>query len=193
MNKAKAAAEALNGNGRRRRDGANGTGENRAKDGSGRAVRATPRNGRGRSELDAAIQHYSEVYEFAPVGYVTLDRGGRIEAANLFACKLLNTSRDALVGSPFSLHVMREDLDRFLRHLFRCRKGEPRVEPSLHLRKSGGETISVLLSTTPTDALVSNGSRAFPTAIVDLSERERAERELREKEQELERIVTQTT
>ncbi|HZR78493.1 MAG TPA: PAS domain S-box protein [Chthoniobacterales bacterium] len=187
MNKAKAAAEALKVNGRRRRNGANGTRGNGGNNGSSRGDRVRPRHGRGRSELDAAIQDYSDVYEFAPVGYVTLDGRGRIEAANLFACRLLNTTRDHLVANPFSLYVTREDLDLFLRHLFRCRKGEPRVETNLHLRKVGGETLSVFLSSTP-----SEGSRAFPTTIVDLSERERAERELREKEQELERIVTQT-
>src|SRR5204863_9707331 len=35
------------------------------------------------NELDQAVQRYIELYDFAPIGYVSMDRVGRIEEVNL--------------------------------------------------------------------------------------------------------------
>jgi len=145
-----------------------------------------------RDELEEAIRRYTDLYEFAPVGYITFDRAGRIDQANLAACELLGTHRKSLIGAPLSLWVDREDLSLLLGHLVRCRAGENRVETNLHLKKGRAEATSVLLSSTPMSGAFQDGSQFFQTAIVDLTERERAEQALRAKEVELEQIVTQT-
>jgi PAS domain S-box-containing protein len=150
-----------------------------------RAVRAD------RNELEEAIRSYANLYEFAPVGYVTFDRAGRIEQANIAACELLRAKRESLIGAPFSLWVIPEDLSLLLAHLVRCRHGQPRVETTLHLKRGRYEAASVLLSSTSTSD-VRDGAQVFQTAIVDLTERERAEAAVRAKEAELELIVTQT-
>src|SRR5882762_10957583 len=36
-----------------------------------------------KTELEAAIQRFVDLYDFAPVAYVSFDRAGRIEEANL--------------------------------------------------------------------------------------------------------------
>ncbi len=187
MNKAKKAIPGTGKtNGRGRASGSNGA---RPSDG---------RNGsrvdhfKGPSELEEAIRRYSDLYEFAPVGYITFDRGGRIDQANLAACELLRAKRQYLVGAPFSLWVPREDLSLFLGHLVRCRAGESRVDTNLHLQRGRSESLFVLLSSTPTANIPLQGGRFFQTAIIDLTERERAEEALRAKEKELEQIVTQT-
>ncbi len=48
------------------------------------------------NELDQAVQRYIELYDFAPVGYVSLDRVGRIEEVNLAAVQMLGRSRRSL-------------------------------------------------------------------------------------------------
>src|SRR5206468_1596280 len=52
--------------------------------------------------------------------------------------------------------------------------------------------ISVLLSSTATLSLMKDGARLYQTAIFDLTERKAADAALREKEAELQLIVTQT-
>src|SRR5215469_2815908 len=64
---------------------------------------------------------YTDLYDFAPVAYVTMDRSGRIEEANLAAAQLFGVPRDRLIGMPFALFVWREDSPLFLHHLLRCR------------------------------------------------------------------------
>ena len=72
-----------------------------------------------KSELEAAVQRFVDLYDFAPIAYVSFDRAGRIEEANLAATELLGVPRDLLIGRPFAFYVA--DLDSFLRHLLYCR------------------------------------------------------------------------
>ncbi len=46
-----------------------------------------------RNQLEAALTHYTELYDFAPVGYLTLDRRGVIQQLNLAAERLLADNR----------------------------------------------------------------------------------------------------
>ena len=149
-----------------------------------------------RRVLKETQNRYSDLYELAPIGFVTLDRLGRIEEVNKMAVTTLGRSRHTLLRSPFSLYVERNDLDSFFRHLLRCKQGQhhvERVETELRLKSSGREPIPVLLSTTPVSAAIKDGIVLFQTAIVDLTERKRAEEQIRESEEQLRAIIQQAT
>src|SRR5438270_9160960 len=77
--------------------------------------------GDSKNELEAAIQRYADLYEFAPIAYLSLDRFGRIEESNPAAISLLERTRKQLLGVPFILRVVKEDSELFLRSLRRCR------------------------------------------------------------------------
>ena len=51
-----------------------------------------------RGELEKQLEKYSDLYNFAPVGYFTLDRAGTILEANLTGARLLGVERSRLVG-----------------------------------------------------------------------------------------------
>src|SRR5262249_40083353 len=101
--------------------------------------RSVPRPALSNEELEFAIQRYVELFDFAPVAYMTFDRTGRIEEANLAATTLLGRTRKNLVGSPASLFVWPEDLSLFLGHLLRCRSQRGRVQTELRLKGLGGK------------------------------------------------------
>ena len=129
-----------------------------------------------KNELEAAVQRYVDLYELAPVAYVSLDRLGRIEESNLAAIALLQRTRKQLVGAPFILRVVKADSELFLRHLLRCRSSKTRVETELHLKNQHGDPIPVQLSSTPSTSSMKNGVRLYQTAIIDLRERKAAEK-----------------
>jgi PAS domain-containing protein len=52
--------------------------------------------------LEAARDDYAELYDFAPVGYLSLDRNGLIHKLNLTAAKLLGRERANLLHKPFT-------------------------------------------------------------------------------------------
>lgn len=58
-----------------------------------------------RGQLESALSHYTELYDFAPVGYFTLDRRGVIRQLNLHAARLLGSNRSALIGQAFSSFI----------------------------------------------------------------------------------------
>ena len=130
-----------------------------------------------KTELESAVQRYVDLYDFAPIAYVSFDRSGRLEEANLAATELLGTSRDSLIGRPFAFYVA--DLDSFLRHLLHCRTSQPEVKTELLLKNKKGEKIPAILLSTAIDSTTKNGAQLYQTAIVDLSERKRAEEALR--------------
>jgi PAS domain S-box-containing protein len=137
------------------------------------------------TELEQAIQRYVDLFDFAPIGYVTFDRVGRIEEINFAAVELLGRSRKQLIGIAFAVCVAREDTQLFLTHLLQCRTSARPVVTELNLKHPDGEKIPVLLSSTATTALMKDGARLYQTAIFDLTERKRAEDALRESQQRL--------
>ena len=131
-----------------------------------------------KNELEAAIQRYADLYEFAPIAYVSLDRFGRIEESNLAAISLLERTRKQLLGAPFTLRVVKQDSELFLRHLRRCRSSKSRVETELCLKNRHGDAIPVQLSSSPSTSSRKNRALLYQTAIIDLRERKAAEKSL---------------
>src|SRR5437870_1813136 len=148
-------------------------------------IRST-RNGSIRNpktELEAATQRFVDLYDFAPIAYVSFGRAGRIEEANLTATELLGEPRDRLIGRPFAFYVT--DLDLFMQHLLSCRTSQRQVKTELELKPRKGERIPALLCSRPITSTTRNGALLYQTAIMDLSERKRAEEALQESSQRL--------
>ncbi len=143
-----------------------------------------------KTELESAIQRYVDLYDFAPIAYVSFDRAGRIEEANLAATELLSEPRDLLIGRPFAFYVA--DLDSLLRHLLYCRTSQQQVKTELLLKSRKGEQIPALILSTPITSTARNGAMLYQTAVIDLRERKTAEEALRAKEAELEAVINRT-
>src|SRR5439155_20908928 len=111
-----------------------------------------------KTELEQAIQRYIDLFDFAPIGYVTFDRVGRIEEINFAAVHLLRRSRRQLLGTTFAICVAKEDTQLFLDHLRACRSSESPVVTELHLTGREDKKIPVLLSSTATFALIKHGA-----------------------------------
>ncbi|MFO7724854.1 MAG: histidine kinase [Oceanipulchritudo sp.] len=73
-----------------------------------------------RSHLELLVEKYTDLYDFAPVGYFSLDASGHIKEVNLTGATMLGVDRSRLLGRLFSSFVdpaSRPDLDRFLNAL----------------------------------------------------------------------------
>ena len=135
-----------------------------------------------KTDLEAAIQRYVDLFDFAPIGYVSFDRVGHIEEINVAAARILGDSRDRLIGRPFAHYIIKEDSALFLNHLLRCRSSESRVETELHLKKRNGEIILAHLASSPMTSSMRDGALLYQTAIIDLTERKRADEAIRQSE-----------
>ena len=68
---------------------------------------------RSHVELDAARARYFDLYDLAPVGYLTLSEEGVILEANHAAATLLGVARGTLVWQLFNRFVFKEDQDSY--------------------------------------------------------------------------------
>lgn len=125
-------------------------------------------------DLAAAHARYVDLFDHAPVGYLTLDRDGRITEANWTAATEFGVARHAMPGSQFQHFIVPADCDRWQRlQALVLRRGDPkRIE--LRLRQPDGRPFHAQL-----DCLrVHNpGSRVqLRVTITDVSQRKLAER-----------------
>jgi signal transduction histidine kinase len=88
------------------------------------------------------LEEYRTLYDFAPVGYMSLDRDGLVLKNNLAGAALFGTARSHTKRAPFSRFVVREDRDlfaAFLRKVFSELSGKTTCE--LRLTPQGSATI----------------------------------------------------
>jgi PAS domain S-box-containing protein len=92
------------------------------------------------AEVEAARDRYAALYDFAPVGYFTLDEAGHIQEANLKGAAMLGAERELLAGQLLSDFVAREDRDAYntyLKELFQAREAQARICDLRMLRRDG--------------------------------------------------------
>jgi PAS domain S-box-containing protein len=133
-------------------------------------------------ELEASRDRYVDLYEFAPVGYLTLSRHGLISSINLIGCDLLKTDRTKLLKHRFSSFILKSDVDRWYRFslgAMREYSGNRHVL-ELRLQPDDNSIIDVQL-----DCMrISNEDEEAVLRIVltDITARKQAESRLRESE-----------
>ena len=95
---------------------------------------------RAQEELEESHSRYLDLYENAPVGYLTFDKKGIISDLNLTAARLLGIERTSLLKKPFSLLIApeSEDIFYFHRHDVLCSAGIHTCDLTLK-RNEGGE------------------------------------------------------
>ena len=71
---------------------------------------------RAQQELEAARDKYSDLYDFAPIGYFTIDSKGIILEVNLTGTGLMGVERRFLIGMPLTRFITKEDLHTFYLH-----------------------------------------------------------------------------
>jgi two-component system cell cycle sensor histidine kinase/response regulator CckA len=128
---------------------------------------------RTQEELESSRARYFDLYDLAPVGYVTVGENGLILEANLTAATLLGMERRALVNQPFSRFILPEDQDIYYRHRkLLLETGGPHVCELRMVRTAAAPFGAHLEATTTTDT---DGAIICRVAVNDISERRRME------------------
>jgi len=123
-------------------------------------------------QIEESRQKYSNLYDFAPIGYLTLDEKGLIQEANLTAADQLGIERGLLINTLFYHYINREDRDTFYLHIKKV--FESKILQSCEIRsqrKDGKEFYAQLDS-----ILVQNskGNYSCRTSMIDITEHKRA-------------------
>jgi PAS domain S-box-containing protein len=129
-------------------------------------------------ELTVTRDLYRDLYDFAPVGYLTLNREGRVLQVNLTCERLLNQTRHALLRQSFSDFVARDAQDTY--HFFWQRLLHDNMPQMAEMQmvRAGGTSFWAHLEVTvvlqdPGDATAS--AVAYRVTITDITDRKLAE------------------
>lgn len=141
-------------------------------------------------QLAESRDQYSNLYEFAPVGHVTLDPDGKILNANLTAATLLGVERQHLLRAKISDFVTRECQDECYLHRQSVFSGEAKEICELEMHRSDGTLMVVRLESL---AIRAPDNRQCRTAIIDITAARHAQQQLEESQQRYRRLTEAVT
>lgn len=142
-----------------------------------------------RDELEKSLERYKELYDFAPIGYITLACDGAIRQVNLAAASMLGVERSRLIGEPIAHFVWAEDLplvDGMLAMLISGKRtgiSEVRFfrgkgkNPGASQNDERGAPAASNLMTVRIDAVVSDDLLEFRITMIDISDQKTVEME----------------
>jgi len=128
-----------------------------------------------RAELEAGVERYSDLYDFAPIGYVTLDGDGTIGQVNLSGARLLGLERSRLVGARFGLFVSPEYRPAFNALLEKVFESQAKQVCDLTIGPEKSAPLWVHIEAVASD----DGGRECRAVLTDITERRRIEETLR--------------
>ena len=142
------------------------------------------------ARLAESRDKYADLYDFAPVGYLTLDERGRIVEANLTAASFLGLERSRLLGRFFT-HFLEEADRREFRQLLNNSLSQTERQGEFQLQDGHGNMRTLLL-----DILLlqdAEGRERRRIAMTDITQLKRTQEELRLHKEDLEGLVADRT
>jgi PAS domain S-box-containing protein len=128
--------------------------------------------------LEESRDQFAELFDFAPIAYVTLDGNAVIRQLNFAATAMFGLTREAAIGMPFVAFVRIEHQPRFYDHMSRCERGSQKLTTELDVRvgsrTQGGPTFTPVQIITAPNPGTSNIAE-YRTAILNLTDRRRAD------------------
>ncbi|MCX7162962.1 MAG: PAS domain S-box protein [Rhodocyclales bacterium] len=131
------------------------------------------------AEADAVRDRYADLYDFAPVAYVTLDALGAIRQINLSGAILLGIKRSQIKQHRFSASVSPSFLPAFNRFLADVLDGRARKTCEIELSPTQRRGIAIV----HIEAVSDEGGQECRMVISDVTAQRRSEYALREREQ----------
>ncbi len=142
-------------------------------------------------QLNESLAKYSDLYDFAPVGYVTSNRDGIILEANLTFAGQLGIERGRLIDTPLWLYMAAQDRGKFRSHLDQVFKTNERRTCELRLQRPSGPEYYVQLDSIWMPNV--DGTASCRTSVTDISIRKETEEKLSKVYEELEKRVEERT
>lgn len=141
--------------------------------------------------LELAHDRYLELYDFAPVGYLTFNRDGTVVEANLQLARILGRERERIVGVPFSSWLDSHSAHLFQTHLEAVFQASGKVTVELSLQTLEGRREVHLISEAVGFKLAGTGY--CRSSLIDVSRQKQTERALDIARRELDARVRERT
>jgi PAS domain S-box-containing protein len=141
-------------------------------------------------ELAASEERYRDLYEFAPVCYLSLDISGKILEANLAATHLLGTERANLVNRLFQQYLVEGNYSKFDSFCRNVLQSNDKESAEFQLK---GNTVTPCWVIIEARSAQDDKDRIFRMALIDITQRKMAEEALNSSRENLEDKVQERT
>ena len=127
-----------------------------------------------RDDVEILLDKYAVLYDFAPVGYLTLDVNGTIHATNLTSADILGVERVRLLGRRFGQFVTEENRLLFADFMGKVFASHGKESCEVMLTIEGKSALMLQI-----DAVAMNSGQECSVVAIDITERKRTEEALR--------------
>jgi PAS domain S-box-containing protein len=124
-------------------------------------------------ELEAVRSRYFNLYDLAPVGYLTFSGAGLVLEGNLASATMLHAPRSTLIKRAITSFIYKEDQDTYYLHRKKCFESSSPQVWEMRMVRTDGSTFWANLQATP-----AQGGEYWIT-FSDISKRKQAEAEKR--------------
>ena len=133
---------------------------------------------RVQAELAASESKYRDLYEFAPIGYLTLDGSGKILEANLTSTALLGTERMYLANNRFQAYLDKNYIQEFNSFCSRVLESGEKQAAEFELSYTVRNREAHHWVLIEAQAMQGDICQGLKMAVIDISERKKMEEEL---------------
>lgn len=133
-----------------------------------------------RDNIETVLEKYTDLYDFAPIGYLSLDRTGIIRNVNIACASLLGIERSRLSGRSFNLFVTDEYRHMFSEFIAEVFASQTKQSCQVKLSPENNETLFAQL-----EGISLASGLECRIAVMDVTERRRSEEALTENRREL--------
>ncbi len=124
--------------------------------------------------IEESRKKYTDLYDFAPIGYITIDKNSLILELNLTGAEQLAARRNALIQKPFTTFIFREDQDLFFLHCAEVFERKTRCTCEIRIQREDKSLFyAQLISIALPDS--QGNYNTIRTAIINITERMLAE------------------
>lgn len=136
---------------------------------------------RAQLELETSRENFSNLYNFAPVGYCTLDRKGIIREANQMCSELFGIEKGKLIGQRLTHFVHRGDQDDFYIHHEQTLGSQDKQVCEIRMVVMNGITRHIQMQS------IASGGQGEQVRVIllDITQQKNIEQSLRESEAKL--------
>ncbi len=127
-------------------------------------------------ELAQSQERYFDLYDLAPVGYITINKKGVIKEANLTAAQLIGMTKGELVNKPVTRFIHKEDQEIYYLNHKKFQGSFPLSIQEIRLITKNGDSIWIRMDVTA-DA-TSDSPQLCKVTLSDITLQKQMEQEL---------------
>lgn len=146
---------------------------------------------KSQADLESALDNYLDLYEFSPIGYISIDSDKIINSINLTGATKLGSERALILNTSFLRYICVDYIEIFMTHCDMALNNKSKLSCELMLKRKNNESFYALIeSIYVNDPLQHNPQMRI--SIADISYQKAIELQLRKSEEKFRSIVETT-